>query len=92
MKEQTVKPWYVVVERDEWDGSAWHGGDVVIGPFDTEEAARAHAEDSVDVLDWLTGEAKAQGYVGGDVTWTQEPEIPPHGVNAPVRTESEEAG
>lgn len=84
-----MKPWYVVIERCESDMKPWHDGDIVIGPFDTEEAAAAHGQDSLDVEDWVTSEAKSKGYTVDDVYWTQDPEIPAHGINAPVLGDSE---
>ncbi len=62
--------------------------DIVIGPFDDQIAAAEHMQDSVDVEDWVTGEAKASGYVVDDVFITQDlTRIPSHGINAPVFTE-----
>lgn len=77
-------PWYVVVEREGLEGQPWAGGDVVIGPFSTEAEASEYANDSLDVLDLLTEEAKFQGYVAGDVFWTQEPTMPAHGPTTPT--------
>lgn len=82
-----TRPWYVVVEREEHDGTEWHGGNVVIGPFETEQEAGEYAQNSLDVEDWTYGEAKAQGYVAGEVFWTDSPTIPAHGVNAPIYDE-----
>lgn len=81
----STEHWYVVVERSnipEYNDTEWE--DVVIGPFDTEEAAMTHAQDSADVLDWCYGEAKVAQYNVDDVYITAEPEIPSYGVILPV--------
>lgn len=86
---KVIDSWYVVVTRQDYDGSPWHDGDVVIGPFDTEEQAEEHAQDSADVQDWCYGEAKAKRYIVDDVFWTQTPQVPAHGINAPVMPDPE---
>ena len=71
--------WYVEIVR----GVPFE--DILIGPFDTQEAARKHMDDSADVEDWCYGEAKAEGYIVEDVFVIENPDsIPSYGVNAPV--------
>jgi hypothetical protein len=77
--------WYVVVERSnipEYNDTQWE--DIVIGPFDTQEEAVTHMDDSLDVEDWMYGEAKAKQYNADGAFVTQNPDIPSYGVNAPI--------
>lgn len=71
--------WYVeIVRREPFE-------DILIGPFDTQEEAQEHSDNSADVEDWCYGEAKAAGYIVEDVFVIENPEtIPSYGVNAPV--------
>lgn len=77
--------WYVEIVRynDDPDGEQFEN--ILIGPFDTEQAADDHAQFSTDVEDWVTDEAKQKGYTVDDVKIVQNPTlIPSYGVNAPV--------
>jgi hypothetical protein len=75
---ESAKGWYVEIVRDECEN-------VLIGPFDTQEAATEHAQNSADVEDWCYGEAKAKGYTVDNVLIVENPTlIPSYGINAPV--------
>lgn len=72
--------WYVEIVR--WEEEFEN---ILIGPFETEEKANEHAQDSTDVEDWCIDEAKAKGYTVDDVLVVKDPtQIPSYGVNAPV--------
>lgn len=84
--------WYVVITRDEYIDypkslETKPMEDVVIGPFEEEEAAISHMEDSADVEDWCYGEAKAKNYTVDDVYVAEDPTFPSYGVNAPILSE-----
>lgn len=77
--------WYVQIERSnipEYNDTQWEP--IVIGPFDTEDEALKHLQDSLDVEDWCYHEAKAKQYNCDDAFVTEVPDIPSYGVNAPV--------
>lgn len=82
-------PWFVVITRGNLDDSE-DMEPIVIGPFETEPEAGAHMEDSTDVEDWCTTEAKSAGYIVDDCFVTNTVAIPSHGINAPVLDEPEE--
>lgn len=89
----TKHAWYIVVERSnipEYNDTQWE--DVVIGPFDTEDEAIEHMDNSADVEDWCYGEAKAKQYNVDNcyVTADDDVEIPSYGVNAPIFSEEKE--
>jgi hypothetical protein len=76
--------WYVEIVRYSDDESE-EFENILIGPFDTEEAADEHAQFSTDVEDWVTDEAKQKGYTVDDVLIVHNPTlIPSYGINAPV--------
>lgn len=77
--------WYIQIERSnipEYNDTQWEP--IVIGAFPTEDAALKHLNDSLDVEDWVTAEAKAKQYNVDDAFVTEVPDIPSYGVNTPV--------
>ena len=77
--------WYIQIERSnipEYNDTEWE--DVVVGPFDTQDEAIKHMDDSLDIEDWTYAEAKDKQYNVDNVFVTDSPNVPSYGVNAPV--------
>lgn len=77
-----IEPWFIVITRT--DLVFKDLDPIVIGPFENEDEALAHMEDSMDVEDWLTAEAKEADYIVDDCYLDQGVSAPPLGYNAPV--------
>lgn len=76
------RKWYIQIDRSNLDLSFKEP--IVIGPFDDEASADEHLQNSLDVEDWVTLEAKTSSYIVEDAFLTQDPKIPSYGVNAPA--------
>lgn len=77
--------WYVQIERSnipQYNDTEWE--QIVIGPFKSKAEAERHLEDSLDVEDWVTAEAKAKQYNVDDAFVTNAPDVPSYGINTPV--------
>lgn len=74
--------WYIEITREAQNYLPMEP--VVIGPFADNLEADSHMQDSADVEDWVTGEAKSKGYIVDDVFVTATPTVPSYGINAPV--------
>lgn len=86
-KTRPSSNWYILIERT--DMQLNEIDPIVIGPFDDEDAATKHMDNSMDVEDWLGDEAKEQQYIVDDIRVRQDVPPPPLGYNAPVMDDDE---
>lgn len=79
--------WFIVITRTDMDHKDLDP--IVIGPFEDQDEAVEHMDNSMDVEDWLTGEAKESGYIVDDCYLDQDVPAPPMGYNEPVMDDDE---